>query len=94
MTIKEKFLSLVSKEKTNTAKEINYRIKNRNKIKESQDFSIKIFDRLDELNLSVEDFCLEIGLSLLDFNEFCKGELFLDDDIKNKIIDCLKTERI
>jgi transcriptional regulator with XRE-family HTH domain len=52
MTNKEKFLELVSKEKTTTLREIKQRIKNRAILRESQQIAIKVLMKLDELGWS------------------------------------------
>lgn len=55
MTNKEKFLSLVSKEKTNTLEKNRERIKNRAMLRESQQIAIKVLKKLDELGWSKKD---------------------------------------
>lgn len=52
MTKKEKFLALVSKEKTNTLEKNRERIKNRDMLRESQQIAIKVLKRLDEIKWS------------------------------------------
>ena len=49
MKNKEKFLSLVSKENTNTLEKNRERIKNRAMLRESQQIAIKVLKKLDEL---------------------------------------------
>lgn len=50
MTNKENFLTLVSKEKTNTLGKNKERIKNREMLRESQQIAIKVLAKLDELS--------------------------------------------
>jgi len=52
MTKKEKFLALVSKEKTSTLENNRARIKNREMLRESQQIAIKVLNKLDELKWS------------------------------------------
>lgn len=54
MTNKEKFMKLVSDEKTDTLERNRYRIKNRAKIKEEQKKQIKALLRKDKLS-NLED---------------------------------------
>jgi len=49
MTNKERFLALVSKEKTDTVKKNKARIKNRTMLRESQHIAIKVLMKLYEL---------------------------------------------
>lgn len=48
-TNREKFNSLVSKEKTNTVTRNKERIKNRARLRESQQIALKVLTKLDEI---------------------------------------------
>lgn len=48
MTNKENFKALVSKETTNTVERNRARIKNRSRLRESQQIALKVLNKLDE----------------------------------------------
>ena len=55
MKNKEKFLALVSKEKTNTLEINSERIKNRAMLRESQQIALKVLNKLSLLGWSQKD---------------------------------------
>ena len=50
-TKKEEFKALVSKERTNTVSRNKERIKNRARLRESQQIALKVLTKLDELEI-------------------------------------------
>lgn len=74
MTNKEKFLALVSKEKTNTLKELRARIKNREMLRESQKIAYKVLVRLEELGWTKIQFAEKMGVSVELVNKIVKGQ--------------------
>lgn len=74
MTNKEKFMNLVSQEKTNSVDKLVERIKNRAFLKESQYIARKIIFRMDELNLTQNDFAKILGVSPQQVNKYVSGK--------------------
>lgn len=74
MTNKEKFLALVSKEKTDTLEKIQYRIQNRAQLRESKQIAWKVIDRLDELGWSQKMLAKKMEVSPQQVNKIVKGQ--------------------
>src|SRR6478736_4507698 len=74
MTNKERFLALVSKEKTDTLERNRERIKNREVLRESQRIAIKVLARLDELNLSQKDLADKMNVSPQHVSKIVSGK--------------------
>ena len=81
---KEKFLALVSKEKTNTLEKNSDRIRNREMLRESQKIAIKVLKKLDEMGWSQKDLARELNVSPQHINKIVKGQenLTLETQIK------------
>ena len=84
MTNKEKFLNLVSNEKTNTLEKNKERIKNRAMLRESQQISIKVLAKLDELGWSQKDLAKEMEVSPQQITKIVSGKenLTIETQIK------------
>lgn len=84
MKNKEKFLSLVSKEKTNTLERNRERIKNRAMLRESQQIAIKVLKKLDELGWSKKDLADALGVVPQQITKIVSGQenLTIDTQIK------------
>ena len=63
MTNNEKFKSLISKEKTATVSRNKERIKNRARLRESQDIALKVLTKLDDLGWSQRRLAKELNVS-------------------------------
>ena len=85
MSNKEKFLQLVSKEKTNTLTKVDERLANRPVIRESQFIAIKVLKRLDELGWSQKDFAIKMGVSPQHINKLVKGQENITLETQQKI---------
>lgn len=88
MTNKEKFLKLVSKEKTDTLEKNEERIKNRAMLRESQKIALKVLMKLDKLNWSQRDLAEEMGVSPQQINKIVSGKenLSIETQIKLQTI--------
>src|SRR5690554_4109686 len=73
-TNQEKFKSLVSKEKTNTAQKNKDRIKNRMRLRESQDIAMKILDKLEELGWSQKQLADKMEVSPQQITKIVSGK--------------------
>ena len=84
MKNKEKFLSLVSKEKTNTLEKNRERIKNRAMLRESQQIAIKVLKKLDELGWSKKDLADALGVAPQQITKIISGQenLTIETQIK------------
>lgn len=84
MKNKEKFLSLVSKEKTNTLERNRERIKNRAMLRESQQIAIKVLKKIDELGWSKKDLADALGVVPQQITKIVSGQenLTIDTQIK------------
>jgi transcriptional regulator with XRE-family HTH domain len=84
MTNKERFLKLVSDEKTDTIERNRERIKNRAMLKESQKIALKILLKLDELSWTQKDLAKKMGVSPQQVNKIVSGKenLTLETQIK------------
>lgn len=74
MTNKEKFLELVSKEKSNTAEKIEWRVQNRLWLRKSQKIALKILSLLDEKNMSQKDLANLLDVSPQQISKWVKGK--------------------
>src|SRR5690554_910154 len=88
-TNQEKFKSLVSKEKTNTAQKNKDRIKNRMRLRESQDIAMKVLDKLDELGWSQKRLADEMEVSPQQITKIVSGKANLTLESQVKIQDVL-----
>ncbi|HRG00249.1 MAG TPA: helix-turn-helix domain-containing protein [Bacteroidia bacterium] len=84
MKNKEKFLSLVSKEKTNTLERNRERIKNRAMLRESQQIAIKVLKKLDELGWSKKDLADALEVAPQQITKIVSGQenLTIETQIK------------
>lgn len=73
-TNKEKFLALVSKEKTDTLEKNSERIKNRAMLRESQKIAIKVLKKLEETGWSQKDLANAMNVSPQQVNKIVKGQ--------------------
>lgn len=73
MTKKEQFKSLVSNEKPNTVRRNKERIKNRARLRESQQIALKVLTKLDEIGWSQRKFANEMGVSPQQITKIIKG---------------------
>jgi transcriptional regulator with XRE-family HTH domain len=85
---KEKFKSLVSKEKTNTAQKNKERINNRVRLRESQNIAMKVLDKLDEPGWSQKRLADEMGVSPQQITKIVSGKanLTLESIVKIQAI--------
>ena len=84
MTNKERFMTLVSTEKTNTVERIKERIKNREMLRESQQIALKVLVKLDEVGWSQKRLAEELKVSPQQVNKILQGKenLTLDTQLK------------
>lgn len=84
MTNKEKFKSLISKEKSNTISRNRERIKNRAYIRESQDIALKVLNKLHDLGWSQRKLADKLNVTPQQVNKIVKGKenLTLETQIK------------
>jgi transcriptional regulator with XRE-family HTH domain len=84
MTNNEKFKSLISKEKTATVSRNKERIKNRARLRESQDIALKVLTKLDDLGWSQRRLAEELNVSAQQVNKIVKGKenLTLETQVK------------
>ena len=83
-TNKEKFLDLVSEEKTGTIERNRERIKNRKRLRESQAIAIKVLKKLEEPGWSQRRLASEMGVTPQQITKIVKGKenLTLDTIVK------------
>ena len=83
-TQKEKFKSLVSKEATTTVKRNRERIKNRARLRESQQIALKVLTKLDDIGWTQKRLAEEMGVSPQQITKIVKGRenLTLETQIK------------
>ncbi|MDI9882743.1 helix-turn-helix transcriptional regulator [Flectobacillus longus] len=74
MTNKEKFLSLVSDEKTTTLAKNKERIRNREMLRESQRVALKVLERLRQMNWSQKDLALAMEVSPQQVSKIVSGK--------------------
>lgn len=84
MTNKEKFQNLISKEKSNTISRNRDRIKNRARLRESQDIALKVLNKLDDLGWSQRKLAEELKVTPQQVNKIVKGKenLTLETQVK------------
>lgn len=84
MTNKEKFLALVSNEKTDTIERNRKRIKNRSMLRESQQIASKVLIKLDELGWPQKKLAEEMGVSPQQITKIVSGKenLTIETQIK------------
>jgi len=84
MTNKEKFLALVSNEKTDTIERNRKRIKNRAMLRESQQIASKVLIKLDELGWSQKKLAEEMDVSPQQITKIVSGKenLTIETQIK------------
>ncbi len=84
MKNKEKFLALVSNEKSDTIERNRTRIKNRAMLRESQQIAIKVLMKLDELGWSQRDLAKEMEVSPQQITKIVSGKenLTIETQIK------------
>jgi len=84
MSNKEKFLALVSDEKSNTVERSKERIKNRAMLKESQIIALKVLQKLDYLKWSQADLAREMWVSPQQISKIVCGKenLTIETQIK------------
>lgn len=84
MTNKEKFLALVSHEKTDTLARNRQRIKNRAMLRESQQIAIKVLMKLDEIGWSQKDLAKAMEVSPQQISKIVSGKenLTIETQIK------------
>jgi len=74
MTNKEKFMKLVSDEKTDTIARNKERIKNRAMLKESQRIAIKVLMKLDDLGWTQKDLATKMGVKPQQITKIVSGK--------------------
>lgn len=84
MTNKEKFMRLVSDEKTSTLNDVKKRVKDGAMLRESQKIALKILFRLDELKWSQRKLASEMSVTPQFVNKIVMGKenLTLETQIK------------
>jgi transcriptional regulator with XRE-family HTH domain len=84
MSNKEKFISLVSTEMTNTVAKNRDRIKNRAMLRESQSIALKVLEKLEEIRWSQRKLAKEMGVTPQQITKIVKGQenLTLETQIK------------
>lgn len=84
MSNKEKFISLVSTEITNTVAKNRDRIKNRAMLRESQSIALKVLEKLEEIRWSQRKLAKEMGVTPQQITKIVKGQenLTLETQIK------------
>jgi len=90
MTKKEKFLALVSNEKTDTLERNNERMKNRAMLRESQQIAIKVLMKLDDLGWSQKDLAREMEVSPQQITKIVSGKENLTIETQIKLQNILK----
>ena len=88
MTNKEKFLTLVSTEKTDTLEKNQERIKNRAMLRESQNIAMKVLLKLKELGWTQRDLALKMEVSPQQITKIVSGKqnLTIETQIKLQYI--------
>ena len=74
MTNKEKFLALVSEDKSNTMEYVRERIEKRAQLRESARIAYKVLDRLDELGWTQKKLAKELDVSPQQVTKIVKGQ--------------------
>ncbi|EIJ38125.1 MULTISPECIES: helix-turn-helix transcriptional regulator [Galbibacter] len=83
-TNEEKFKKIVSSEKTTTLQRSRKRIKNRSRLRESQDIALKVLTKLDELGWSQKKLAEKLSVSPQQITKIVKGKenLTLETQVK------------
>ncbi|WP_064967611.1 helix-turn-helix transcriptional regulator [Tenacibaculum ovolyticum] len=83
-TNKEKFQSLISKDKSNTISRNRDRIKNRSRLRESQHIALKILNKLNDLGWSQRKLAEKLDVTPQQVNKIVKGKenLTLETQVK------------
>ncbi len=89
MTNKEKFLALVSKEKTDTLEQVKERIDNRAMLRESQKIALKVLLKLDELEWTQRELATKMGVSPQQISKIVSGKENLTIETQVKLQDIL-----
>ncbi len=89
MTNKEKFLALVSNEKTDTLEKNRERIRNRAMLRESQQVATKVLVKLDELGWSQKNLGAKMGISPQQVSKIVSGKENLTIETLVKLQDIL-----
>lgn len=74
MTNKEKFMQLVSWEKTDTLERNRERIKHRAMLRESQEIALKVLERLEEFGWTQKDLAEKMGVTPQYVNKIVRGK--------------------
>lgn len=90
MTPKQKLQSLVSKEKTETLKKNQFRIKNREMLRESQQIAMKVLMKLEELGWAQKDLAREMQVSPQQITKIVSGKENLTIETQIKLQNILK----
>ncbi len=85
MTSREKFLTLVDGEATDTLIEHKWRIANRDWLRQSQRIALKILLRLEDLNWTQKMLAEKMGVSPQQINKIVKGRENLSLDTLTKL---------
>jgi len=74
MTNKEKFMKLVSGEKTDTIERNRERIKSRAMLRESQKIALKVLLKLDEIKCTQKELATKMGVTPQQINKIVSGK--------------------
>jgi len=85
MTNKENFLKLVSPKTSSTLDDVQWRIKNRAMLRESQEIAMKVLDRLGELKWSQKDLAAKMEVKPQQVNKIVRGKENLTLDTITKL---------
>lgn len=89
MKTKEKFLALVTDEKTESLRKNRMRIENRAMHRESQLIAMKVLKKLDELEWTQKDLANALKISPQQVNKIVKGRENLTLETQKKLQDVL-----
>lgn len=89
-TTKEKFLEVVSKEKSTSLENTRIRVKNREVIREAQYIAMKVLDQLEELGWSQRKLAEALKVSPQQVNKIAKGSENLTLETLVKLQNVLK----
>lgn len=90
----ERFLKLVSKEKSNVMKEIEWREKNEDWLRISQRIAIKVLSAIGEQKITKEELSKKSNISLNKINTLVKGSTNLDIKTISKLESALNIKLI
>lgn len=74
MINRNKFLKLVSDEKTDTIQKNSYNIKNRDMLRISQDIALKILNKMDKENITKKELAEKLNISNAEVNIILRGK--------------------